>query len=123
MIKTYASVALIAFWMLVGGVAHMLVPEKFYPIVPDFFPKLSVVYISGIVEIIIGLMVLFPKTRALGGLAFALLCLGLLPLHLWDLVRDNPAVAPLGAAIIRVFVQFFLIWIGWRLWKRGQATI
>lgn len=120
MIKTYASVALIAFWMLAGGIGHMIKPEMFFPIVPDFLPKLAVVYVSGIVEIIIGVMVLLPRTRALGGLAFALLCLSFLPLHLWDLVRDNPAITPLNAAIVRVVVQFFLIWVGWTLWKRTK---
>lgn len=117
-ILTFASVALIAVWMLAGGVAHFLKPEMFYPIVPDFLPKRLVVYASGVPEIIIGLAVLFPRTRGIAGLGFALLCVAFMPLHIWDLFRDTPAITPHRTAIIRVFVQFFLIWTGWTLYKR-----
>ena len=119
----YFSIVLIAIWMLFGGVAHFLKPEFFYAIVPDFLPKWEVVILSGIPEIMIGLGVLWPKTRPLAGLCFALLCLAFLPLHIWDLFRDNPAITPFPAAVFRVFLQFFLMWIGWRLWQTRSGSI
>lgn len=115
---TYASVALIALWMIAGGIGHFIKPEAFYPIVPDFLPKKFVVYASGIPELIIGLAVLWPRTRAAAGLGFAALCTAFLPLHVWDLFRENPAITPQSAAIFRVLVQFFLIRVGYALWKR-----
>lgn len=119
---TYASIAIIAFWMLyLGAYGHFVNPEFYYPIVPDFMPKKLVVYASGVPELFIGLMVLWPRTRALAGLGFALLCLCFLPLHIWDLFRDNPAITPLSAAIIRVILQLVFIWIGLRLWKHRSA--
>ena len=114
------AIILIALWMLLGAYGHFFKPEMFFPIVPDFLPKREVVILSGIPELLIGLGVLWPRTRALAGLGFMLLCLCFLPLHLWDLVRDDPAITPQSAAILRVFVQFLLIWIGWRVWKRQQ---
>ena len=84
-LKTYIPIAVIAFWMLVGGAAHFLIPQAFYPIVPNIFPKDLVIYLSGAVELAIGIGILIPKTRPFSGLAFAMLCLCLLPLHLWDL--------------------------------------
>lgn len=119
----YVCVAIIALWMLVGGVAHFIVPEFFYPLVPDFLPKWEVVILSGIPEILIGLGVLWPRTRALAGLGFTLLCLAFLPLHIWDLFRDNPAITPYPVAVFRVFLQFVLMWIGWQLWRQRSASI
>lgn len=109
--------------MLGGALGHFFRPAFFYPIVPDFLPKQFVVYASGVPELLIGLAVLYPRTRAAAGLGFACLCAAFLPLHLWDLVRETPAITPHAAAIVRVFIQFFLIWIGWRLWTtRGAAS-
>lgn len=118
----FLAIALIAFWMLAGAWGHFFKPEYFYKIVPDFLPKKEVVILSGIPELLIGFGILIPRTRALAGIAFTLLCLAFLPLHLWDLVRDDPAITPHSAAIIRVFVQFFLMWIGWLVWKRWRKT-
>lgn len=109
--------------MLLGALGHFFRPEFFYAIVPDFLPKREVVFLTGIPELLIGLGVLWPRTRALAGLGFSLLCLAFLPLHIWDLFRENPAITPQIAAIIRVFIQFILIWLGWKLWKRGQRSI
>lgn len=120
-VPTYASVVLIAAWMIAGGFGHFLKPDMFYPIVPDFLPKKLVVYVSGAPELIIGFAVLWPRTRAVAGLGFALLCTAFLPLHVWDLFRENPAITQQSAAIIRVFVQFFLIWVGWTLYKRERS--
>ncbi len=118
----YLAIGLIAFWMLAGAWVHFFQPELFYKIVPDFLPKKEVVILSGIPELLIGIGVLIPKTRSLAGLAFAMLCLAFLPLHLWDLVRDDPAITPQSAAIIRVFVQFVLMWTGWQVWRRWRKS-
>lgn len=117
----YLAILLIAFWMLAGAIGHFFKPEAFYAIVPDFLPKKPVVILSGIPELLIGIGVLIPRTRALAGLGFTVLCMAFLPLHLWDLVRDNPAITPHSAAIIRVFVQFLLMWIGWTVWKHWKV--
>ena len=117
-IITYVSIAVIAFWMLIlGAYGHFVKPDMYYPIVPDFMPKKFVVYASGVLELIVGLLVLWPRTRALGGLGFAFLCVCFMPLHIWDLFRETPAITPLSAAIIRVALQLVFIWMGWRLWK------
>lgn len=54
----------------------------------------------------------------MAGLAFAALCASYLPLHIWDLFRDDPVITPHSAAIIRVVVQVIGIGIGWLVWKR-----
>lgn len=122
-IGLYAGVGLIAFWMLTGGIAHILRPEWFYPIVPDIFPKKETVILSGIPELLIGVGILLPRTRALAGLGFAALCCAFLPLHIWDLFRDTPAITPQSAAIFRVFLQLGFITLGLWIYRRERSIV
>jgi len=117
---TWALVALGAFVMIGGGLAHFAAPYQFAALVPPFFPAMPVVLMAAVVQIAIGLAVLWPGTRALGGLAFALLCTAYLPLHLWDYVRPDPVFAPPLAATIRVLVQGLFILAGVLLWRRTR---
>lgn len=117
------AVAVIAVWMLAGGVLHLVVPEPFFRIVPNWLPELAVVYVSGLAEIAIGVGVLAPRTRALAGLAFALLCASYLPLHVWDFFRPDPIFAPPVLAATRIAVQFGLIALGLWLWRLGRAGV
>lgn len=117
----WIAILIIAAWMLLGGVAHMMTPETFYPIVPDWMPELAVVWLSGIAELAIGIGVLMPRTRALAGLAFAVMCVVYLPLHVWDFFRPDPIFSVPWGASIRIAVQFVLIGLGLWLWRRGRA--
>ena len=119
---TGIAVAVIAGWMLIGGALHVIAPTPFFVIVPDWMPERAVVFISGLVELLIGVAVLVPRLRALAGAAFAALCLGFLPLHVWDFFRPDPVFpVPWGAAA-RIFVQVLLIGLGLFLWRGGRMA-
>jgi uncharacterized membrane protein len=117
---TYALVGLVAFVMVGGGVAHLAAPQGFAALVPSFLPAIPVLYLTGVLQIVIGLAAIWPKTRALGGLAFAALCAAYLPLHLWDYIRPDPVFAPPVAATARVVAQLLFIWAGFALWRRAR---
>jgi uncharacterized membrane protein len=112
---------LIALVMIAGGAAHLAATSDFAPLVPTFLPATPIILATGILPILIGLATLWPRTRALGALAFAALCLAYLPLHLWDYVRPDPVFAPPVAATVRVVVQIFFIWAGYTLWARTRG--
>lgn len=116
----WALVGLVAFVMIGGGAAHLAAPQAFAPLVPPVLPATPVILGAGIVQFLIGLVSLWPRTRAWGGLAFALLCAAYLPLHLWDYVRPDPVFAPPVATTVRVVVQGLFIWAGIVLWRRGR---
>lgn len=116
----WGLVAIVAFVMIGGGVAHLLMPQGFAPLVPPLIPAMPVIMAAGLVQIAIGVAAIWPRTRALGGLAFAALCAAYMPLHLWDYVRPDPVFAPPVAATIRVVVQLLFIWIGLALWRRTR---
>jgi len=117
-----ALTILIAFVMFAGGAAHLAAPDNFAPLVPAFLPATPVILATGVLQIAIGLAALLPRTRSLGGMAFAALCAAYLPLHLWDFVRPDPVFAPPVAASIRVAVQLAFILAGYTLWKRTRAA-
>jgi uncharacterized membrane protein len=112
--------AIVAIVMIGGGAAHLATPQVFVPLVPGFLPAGPVILISGLVEIAIGLAVLWPGTRGRAGLAFTVLCAGYLPLHLWDFVRPDPVFAPPLVAALRVALQGLFIWAGLTLWRHRR---
>ena len=113
----WIAVTIIAAWMLAGGLAHLVNPEVFFRIVPDGLPKLTIVYLSGLAELGIGVLVLIPRTRALAGAMFALLCAVYMPLHVWDFFRPDPIFPVPYAAAARIMTQIGLIVLGLWLWR------
>lgn len=108
--------------MLLGGAAHFVFPGAFFQIVPDWMPELEIIYLSGGLELAIGAAVLVPRLRSWAGLSFAVLCVGLLPLHLWDFFRPDPVFQVPLAASLRILVQIGLITLGLFLWRADKDT-
>ncbi|MCH2111147.1 MAG: hypothetical protein MK135_17645 [Polyangiaceae bacterium] len=118
--RSGTSLALfLAALMFLSAVAHVVAPEAYAPLIPPFLPVLPANYLASFLEALVGVALLKKQWRAWGGLGFGLLMVGFLPLHIWDLTRDEPFVGSTWAAAARLFAQFFLIFLGWRLWKKG----
>lgn len=113
-----ALTALVALVMIASGIAHLVRPELFVPLVPAALPAAASILGTGLLQLAIGGAALWPRTRAWAGLAFAALCAGYLPLHVWDYFRPDPVFAPPVAATLRVLAQLLLIAAGWSLYRR-----
>lgn len=103
---------LLGLFMIFGGVNHFLKPDFYLPFVPGFLPgKEMIVFLSGGVEIILGLGVLIPRFRFYCAWGILLLMVIFLPVHIADLFLENPAIGSREAAIIRLPFQFiFILW-------------
>lgn len=109
---------LIAVFIIYGGVQHFMNTEYYIPFIPDFLIyKVAIIYVSGLVEIVVGLLLLIRKYQGIGALALFVLMLIFLPLHVWDVFSDTPAIGSHQAALFRLPVQFVLIAISWKLQK------
>jgi uncharacterized membrane protein len=108
--------------MLAGGAAHLLQPAAFVPLVPPWLPASPTILLTGALQLAIGLAAAWPRTRRWAGLAFAALCFGYLPIHLWDYVRPDPIFAPPVAASVRVAVQLGFIVAGLALWRSPRPA-
>lgn len=108
--------------LFASAIAHIVMPSAYAPLIPDFIPELPANIFTAVVEALVGLMLISHKYRAFGGLGFSLLMIGFMPLHIWDLLRDDPMITPYSAAIVRVVIQVLLIIAGWRIYKKNKAV-
>ena len=97
--------------LLISAVAHIFNPDFYAPMIPDFIPDGLANILTAIVEAGIGVMLFLPKYRRWGGLGFFILMIAFLPLHVWDLFKENSIVGPSPFPEIRLAPSVFTdIW-------------
>ena len=105
-----------ALFMIYAGIQHFVKPDFYIPFVPSFLPfTTAIIYASGILELLFGIMLLIPKYAQQGAMGILLLMLIFLPIHVWDVFSATPAIGSHKAALIRLAVQFLFIAIAWKL--------
>ena len=103
-----------------SGVAHFRSTETFMKIMPDYLPfHRELVLISGAAEILLGLMLLIPKTSRLAAWGLIALLIAVFPANV-DMYqhRDRFPISP-TLLLLRLPMQVFLIlwafaYTGWR---------
>ena len=95
------------------GIEHFREPQKFVDIVPKYMPfALFLVYLTGVMEIMGGLGIIYPDTRILAGRFMVLFLLAVYPanFHMWinDVPYNGNRLTTQGH-LVRLFVQFLLI--------------
>ena len=107
---------LFAIFIIFSGVQHLLNPDFYTVFVPSFLPfNTAIIYSSGIVEILLGIMMIIPKFAKQGALGVLVLMLLFLPIHVWDVFSATPAIGSHQAALIRLPVQLLFIALAWKL--------
>jgi uncharacterized membrane protein len=106
----------IALFMIYAGIQHFLKPAFFMPFVPEFLPlKTTIIYASGVAEILVGVLLLIKKYAKIGAIGILVLLFLFLPIHIWDVFSETPAIGSQKAALIRLPIQFLLIFIVWKI--------
>ncbi|MBC8770228.1 DoxX family membrane protein [Arenibacter sp. BSSL-BM3] len=109
---------LLALFMIYAGIQHFLKPSFYLSFVPYFLPfKMLVIYLSGVLEIVLGVLLLLPKYAKLGATGILWLMIIFLPIHIWDVFLDQPAIGSHEAAMIRLPIQFVIIGLAWAVRK------
>jgi uncharacterized membrane protein len=107
---------IIALFMIYAGVQHFIKPDFFMPFVPKFLPlKTSIIYVSGAIEILVGLLLFIKKYSNFGAIGILILLILFLPIHIWDVFSETPAIGSKQAALIRLPIQLILIFIIWKI--------
>lgn len=108
---------ILALFMIYGGMQHFVKPDFYIPFVPSFLPyTMAIIYVSGIIEIVLGIALLLNKKYAkLGALGVLALMILFLPIHIWDVFSETPAIGSHGASLIRLPIQFVLIALAWKV--------
>lgn len=69
---------------------------------------------SGIAEIVLGTGLFIAFTRRWAAWGALALMVVFLPLHIWDVLRDDPAIGSKMAAWVRLPIQLlFMAWMWW----------
>jgi len=112
------TILLMSIFYVRVGVHHFLDPEYFLNIMPPFLPyHLELVYISGFFEILLGLLLIFPKYRFYASWGIILLLIAVFPANIY-LAQSEIAQQGLGVgkqvAIWRL--PFQALFIGLAYW-------
>ena len=106
----------------VAGVSHFLAPRSFQRIVPPQFPRpRSLVYLSGAAEVVLGVGVLFERTRRVSAWGIVALLVAVFPANVYmatddvapELVPERFADAARVAAWVRLPLQAVLVGWAW----------
>ena len=111
-------------FFLLAGVMHFANPDFFNDIVPPWLPPNESfwTYVSGVVELIVGPMLLWPKYRRQGAIAAIAVLIVVYPANLymvWDW-RDEPLSKQL-VAYGRLPFQFVFVWLIWNVFKTEKS--
>ena len=108
--------------MVLSGYGHFANQALSDNFIPNFLPKQLVHFVTGIVELTLGVGLLLPQYRTQAAWGIFGLMIAFLPLHVTDLFREQPIIGSVKAAQIRVPVQFLLIFMAWFIAKKEQPT-
>lgn len=101
----------LAVFLIYGGYNHFQNPEFYNGFIPDFLPKIGVNYISGIIEILLGIGLFKKGYEKKSAYGIFLLMIAFMPIHIWDAFKEVPAIGSKMAAYIRIAVQvLFIVW-------------
>lgn len=106
---------LFALILIGAGIMHFVAPTFYFAMIPAVFPPLATVYVSGVVEILLGVGLLLPRYKSLAAFGTLVLMVLFLPVHVWDFMKDAPAIGSHLIAGIRIVIQFVLIFWAWRI--------
>ena len=110
------SVVIMGLFYISVGVEHFMDPYWFLQIVPPYLPyKIELVYISGFLEIVLGVMLLIPKTRVYAGWGLIMLLIAVYPANIY-LAQTNGAAMNTTPLIAWGRLPFQFVFIGLAYW-------
>lgn len=125
-IKKLSLAALVLFYIS-AGINHFIHPEFYIPLIPPYFQYLNEINIlSGIAEVSLGLLLIFPKTRKLAALGIVLMLIAFIPSH-WYFIEIGSCVQG-GLCVsetigwLRLFIIHPLL-IAWPFWHFMQPDL
>jgi len=110
------------------AIGHVIYAKGMTMMLPDFIPfKLAIVYITGIMEVIFGILLLGPKYRRMTGIAIIIFFILILPANIYEAVNyvnlETATYNGVGPIYLwfRIPLQLFLI--GWVYFFSVRARI
>jgi len=115
----FYSKFVLAFFLILAGILHFVKPYFFMKIMPEYIPfHLKMVYISGLVEILCGILLLFPETQKFGAYLCILLFIAVFPANI-EMARKFYLAHNkyFWLTVVRLPLQIVLIWCAYQFRK------
>lgn len=109
--------------MAIPGVIHLISPEKFLFILPEWLPfKIPGIILTGVLELILAAGLIYPRTRKISAITTAAYLGFLNFIHLYVAIYKIPMFGFDSNMVLwgRFFFQFVLIW--WAMSVAKDAT-
>lgn len=103
-------------FFMFAGIMHIIKPKIFKHFIPDIFPKKLVNYSIGLIEFGLGLGLFFLQTVKYAAIGIFILMVLFLPIHIWDVTKERPAIGSKKMAIVRIPLQFILMYCAYLIY-------
>ena len=110
-----ASKYLLAIFMITAGIMHFLNPAFFQKIMPPYLPlHQELVLLSGIFEVLLGILLLIPQTSRKAGWGIIALLIAVFPANLYLFQHQDIMPASPIIHLLRLPLQgVFILWAYW----------
>lgn len=121
MFRKYSLYFMSAFY-ITAGIMHFIRSEYYTAIMPPYLPwHMELVYISGVCESLLGILLLPAKTRRIAAWLIIALLIAVFPANIQMTINyaneNNPG---LWYTIVRLPIQILLIWWAWIFTKKQE---
>lgn len=106
---------ILAIFMITAGIMHFLNPAFFIKAMPPYLPlHKELVLVSGVCEILLGILLLVPKTSRLAAWGIVALLIAVFPANLYVFQHQDILPAPPIVHLLRLPMQgVFILWAYW----------
>jgi uncharacterized membrane protein len=81
--KIKISILLLSIFFVIAGSNHFINPQFYLPLIPNYLPFPEVLnYLSGVLEMVLGVGILLKSTRRIAAIAIIVLLVLFLPSHI-----------------------------------------
>ncbi|MGY6562152.1 MAG: DoxX family protein [Luteibaculaceae bacterium] len=108
---------------ILAGINHFVMPQFYLPLIPDYLPfHAEINYLSGFLEIVLGLLYLLPSSRKVGGWGIFVLLALFIPSH-WHFIQigscldESLCVSPIISWVRLILVQPLLMYLSLKFAK------
>lgn len=110
--------------MVIAGVAHLVGPDPFVQHLPDWVPaRAALVYLSGVVEIGLGLALVTVRAwRVTAGRALALFLVAVWPANIYVAVAGVEVDGQPGGAYPWIRLPLQILFVAWALWSTRASA-
>lgn len=114
-IKTILKYLLCIFFVF-AGVMHFVNPDFYLKMMPPYLPwHLGLVYLSGVFEIVLGILLIIPKYTRLAAWGLIALLIAVFPANIY--LAMNPQLMPNASPTAHLIrLPFQLVFIAWAWW-------